>query len=158
MHIQGTFIFIFVLLTLHTVRNEPDRIFKHILVFNGNNSMKHMYQLGDHAVINMKPFTDTSYLPPPEYVDKFKDEVSRRGPASVERMQHTLHSEEDNWEGVEEGSPEDKLLAGCMKNFKAASQESKSSYATFYENGWVVSACCHSFILWFSNMIRSREM
>lgn len=153
------------MLVLHHVANtsaqlegEPKRVFNRVLAFDGNGSMKRMYQMGERAVTNMKPFTDTSYLLAPEYVDKFKDEVSsRRGPAVIER-QDEQEDHDDSWEDAEEGSPEENLIAGCTKNWKAASQEGKSSWAAFNENGWFVSACRHSLILWFSDMIRSGEL
>jgi len=52
-----------------------------MIPFDGNNSMKQMYQLGDR-VRDSRPFTDTDYLLPPEYVNQYTDEVpSRRGAA-----------------------------------------------------------------------------
>jgi len=44
--------------------------------------MKHMFCMGEHAITNMKPFTDTDYLLPLEFVDQYKDEVkSSQAPA-----------------------------------------------------------------------------
>jgi len=53
---------------------------------------------------------------------------------------------------------EERLIVGCTKNWQAASQEGKSTWAAFYENGWFVSACWHHILLWFSDMIRSGEL
>lgn len=90
-------------------------IFKHILAFDSNNSMKRMYQMGKRAVTNMKPFTNTSYLLPLKYVDKFKNEVSsRRGPAVIERDNEQAGNE-NSWEDADGDLPE-KLIARCTKN------------------------------------------
>jgi len=53
---------------------------------------------------------------------------------------------------------EERLIVGCTNNWQAASQEGKSTWAAFYENGWFVSACWHHILLWFSDMIRSGEL
>jgi hypothetical protein len=122
---------------------------------DGNNSMKRMYQLGDHSSINTEPFTDSDYLLPPEYVDQFKDEVrSNRAPG--------VPVEEDDegniGEYVDEVS-EETMRANCTMNWKAASvEERKRMWGIFMETGWFVSACRHSLLMWFSDMIRSGEL
>ena len=57
-----------------------------------------MFCMGEHAITNMKPFTDTDYLLPPEYVDQYKDEVKSTQAPAV----HEWHSDEENgWEDIQ---------------------------------------------------------
>jgi hypothetical protein len=112
--------------------------------------MKRMFQLGERRIRDRKPFIDSDYLLPPDYVDKFSDEVaSRKGPAVP------VGDDDDDNEDGSGGAP----MTGCTSNFKAAaSDETKRAWGIFEENGYFVSACRHSKILWFSDMIRSGEL
>ena len=86
--------------------------------------MKCMYQMGEWAITYMRPFTGTDYLLPPEYVDQYKDKaVSHQAPAVTEKH---VGGNEEGWEDVEVGSPEEKLIVGCTKNWTVASKEDKS--------------------------------
>jgi hypothetical protein len=118
---------------------------------DGNNSMKWMFQLGEHRIRDLRPFTDSDYLLPPEYVDQFSNEVSRQGP------QVPISASEDD-EGMED-ILEKLHRAGCTSNFKAAAaDEAQKAWGVFEENGYFVSACRHTLIMWFSDMIRSGEL
>lgn len=129
-----------------------------MIPFDGNNSMKRMRQLGLNHVRDPRPFTDSDYLLPPEYVDRYADEVaSRRGPA-VQDGAEEPDDGQDDWEEVDEDSAES-TNAHCTKNWKAAAaDEKKKMWGVFEETGYFVSACRHSLILWFSDMIRSGEL
>ena len=84
-------------------------------------------------------------------MDQYKDEVLlHRAPGVTEKH---MGRNEEGWENFEEDLQEEKLITGCTKNWTAASQDDKSSWATFYGNGWFVSACRHHLLLWFSGMI-----
>jgi hypothetical protein len=113
--------------------------------------MKRMFQLGEHRIRDQRPFTDSDYLLPPEYVDGFSDEVtSRKGPSVPTR---------DGEDWLDETAAEDVASAGCTSNFKAAaSDETKKMWGIFEECGIFVSACRHGLIMWFSDMIRSGEL
>jgi hypothetical protein len=82
--------------------------------------MKQMYQLGKHRAIDSKPFLDSDYLLPLDYVDQFKDEVaSRRGPAVPDR-------DGDKDDGQDSLEPSEGMLRkGCTTNFKAAAEEER---------------------------------
>lgn len=131
------------------LEDEPPRTFSRMIPLDGNNSMKRTFQLGEHRSINAQPFTDSDYLLPPEYVDQFKDEVrSARAPGVP------VGDEE-----VEGDSSEATLRAQCTTNWKAASaDERKKMWGVFVETGYFLSACRHSLICWFSDMIRSGEL
>ncbi|KAF7970293.1 hypothetical protein HWV62_24418 [Athelia sp. TMB] len=133
------------------LENEPERTFNRIVAMDGNNSMKRVYSLGG-LIRNPKPFTDTDYLLPPEYVDQFADEVpSRRAPAVPVVSDDAA---DEGWEDV--GDLEE---VPCTTNFKAAAaDEKKKMWDIFEETGFFVSACRHSLIMWFSDMIRSGEL
>lgn len=135
----------------YQLEGEPPQTFGRVMAFDGNNSMKHMYQLGDRRVRDMKPFTDSDYLLTPEYVDQFKDEVqSRRGPA----VRDTADVAPDL--DVDDGAADP---YECTTRYKAAaSEDQKTTWGVFQETGWFLSACRHSLILWFSDMIRSGEL
>jgi len=142
--------------TSHQLENEPPQVFSRMIPFDGNNSMKRIGRLGNSYARDPLPFVDTDYLLPPEYVDQFADEVpSRRGPqvpGSIDAVDDEL------WEDMNEDDDE-ALVAGCTQNWKAAaSDEKKRMWDIFEETGFFVSACRHSLILWFSDMIRSGEL
>ncbi|KAF7966426.1 hypothetical protein HWV62_38406 [Athelia sp. TMB] len=138
----------------YQLEGEPPQTFSRVMAFDGNNSMKRMYQLGDRRIRDMKPFTDSDYLLTPEYVDQFKDEVqSSRGPAVLDRTRDVLDT--DDTDNADDPTDPDE----CTTNFKAAAEDShKTMWGIFEETGWFVSACRHSLILWFSDMIRSGEL
>lgn len=49
-----------------------------MIVMDGNNSMKRVYSLGGGLIRNPRPFTDTDYLLPPDYVDQFAHKAASR--------------------------------------------------------------------------------
>lgn len=52
-----------------------------------------------------------------------------------------------------------KILAQCVKNWKAASaDEQKKMWKIFEETEIFVAACCHGFMLWIVDMVRSGEL
>lgn len=116
--------------------------------------MKRLYSLGGGFIRNPRPFTDTDYLLPPDYVDQFADEVSsRRGPA-VPLVDND--AADDEWEDIDGAEGEE---VPCTTNYKAAAaDEKKKMWAIFEETGFFVSACRHSMVLWFSDMIKSGEL
>lgn len=138
----------------YKLEGEPTRVFNRMTAFDGNMSMRRLYQVGDRRIRDPTPFTDTDYLLTPEYVDIYKDEVqSRRGPAVPDSEQveslDTGMSDLDSPPGQVE----------CTTNFKAAASNShKTMWGIFEETGWFVSACRHSLVLWFSDMIRTGEL
>jgi len=125
-----------------------------MIPLDGNNSIKCMFQLGEHPNINMQPFLYSDYLLPPKYVDQFKDEVgSSRAPGVP------VEKDEEGEEGGMEGPSEETLQAQCTTNWKAVSaKERKKMWGIFMEMGYFLSACRHSLIFWFSDMISSGEL
>lgn len=123
-----------------------------MIAMDGNNSMKRVYSLGGGLIRNPRPFTDTDYLLPPHYVDQFADEVSsRRAPAVLTASDDVG---EEDWEDINDGEE-----VPCTSNYKAAAaDEKKKMWAIFEETGFFVSACRHSLIMWFSDMLRSGEL
>lgn len=139
----------------YKLEGEPPRIFNRVVAFDGNNSMRRIYQVGDARVRDMRMFTDSNYLIPPEYVDLYKDEVtSQRGPAvpADDMIDNTKPVNPD-------GAANSSLLPECTAKWKAAApDEKKVMWGIFEETGWFVSACRHSLILWFADMIHSGEL
>lgn len=119
--------------------------------------MKRFYRLGSTHPRDLLPFLGSDYLITPEYVDRFKDEVtSRRGPAVSHQREGEGEGEGEAgaWEDFADGDEDD-----CTRNWKAAAAaEKKRMWGVFEETGIFVSACRHSLILWFSDMIRSGEL
>lgn len=117
--------------------------------------MKRFYRLGSTHPRDVMPFLGSDYLIPPEYVDRFKDEVtSRCGPPVSHQREGEGEGEAEAWEDIT-GDDED----DCTRNWKAAaSAEKKRMWGVFEETEIFVSACRHSLILWFSDMIRSGEL
>ena len=76
---------IYVLFTVHhreltddQLENEAPLTFNRMIPFDGNNSMKRMYQISTSRVRDLHCFTDSDYLLPPEYVNQYADEVPTR--------------------------------------------------------------------------------
>jgi len=90
-----------------------------------------------HHIHNPCPFVNTDYLLTPKYVDQFADEVASH--------KH-LVAEQDNGDEVYIDEHDDGAsITRCTTNWKAvASDEKKTSWGCFWENGIYVSACCHS--------------
>lgn len=123
-----------------------------MIAMDGNNSMKRVYSLGGGLIRNPRPFTDTDYLLPPDYVDRFADEVSSRRAPAVPDANEDVADEE--WEDLNDDDE-----VPCTTNYKAAAaDEKKKMWAIFEETGFFVSACRHSLIMWFSDMLRSGEL
>lgn len=123
--------------------------------FDGNNLMKHLYQLGECHVRDPRPFLDTDYLLAPEYVDQYKDEVGNSSKAP------NVGADEGE-DGVDGRGPQSsdsfaQQRTECTRNFKSVHQEGKTMWGVFEETGWFVSACRHSLVLWFSDMLRTGE-
>lgn len=127
---------------------------------DGNNSMKRIYSLGGGFVRNPKPFTETDYLLPPDYVDQFAHETtSQRGPAVRVVDEDVVDEEWEDIDGAEGGEGGEGGEVPCTTRYKAAAaDEKKKMWAIFEETGFFVSACRHSLILWFSDMLRSGEL
>ena len=52
-----------------------------------------------------------------------------------------------------------KVLAQCVKNWKAAAEDDKKRmWAIFDEAGVFACACRHGFVLWIPDMVRSGEL
>lgn len=137
----------------YKLEDEPPCIFNRMMAFDGNNSMKRLYQLGDRRAQDQHPFTNSDYLLSPEYVDQFKDEVTAsKGP----RVPDDDYEEEEE----EDADINDSDLPPiCTSKHKAAASDGKKvQWGIFEETGWFVSACRHSLILWFCDMIRSGEL
>lgn len=116
--------------------------------------MKRLYQLGECHVRDPRPFLDTDYLLTPQYVDQFKDEV---GNTSKAPNIGTNEEEDSIDDGAQPNESFEKQRAECTNNFKSAHQEGKTMWGVFEETGWFVSACRHSLVMWFSDMLRTGE-
>ena len=88
---------------------------------DGNNSLKHIRQIGSHAIADHWVF-EGDYFLAPENVNKYADEVKRKAPAEepdeevFETAQQDRHdSEGDHTDGAQPG-----LTVPCADNWKAS--------------------------------------
>ncbi|KAJ3872118.1 hypothetical protein F5051DRAFT_445496 [Lentinula edodes] len=126
---------------------------------DGNNSLKRIRSIGSRQIADLRVFADSDSYLTKEYVNTFAHEVQARPSAKV--TEDVIH--EDSWVDEVHGDPTDgeptPSLQQCTDNWKAAAADSlKRMWDAFHESGWYVSACCHGFILWVADMIRSGEL
>lgn len=143
-------------------------------VVDGNNSLKRMATTGGRTQADERVFEDSDYYLTEEFVNRYADEVNSRPAAADADGGHGLDGvveddENEDWfDTAGQGDPTDgglnsdemsKILRGCTKNWKAASQDAnKRSWNAFHETGLFAGACRHGFILWICDMIRSGEL
>ncbi|KAG1747807.1 uncharacterized protein EDB91DRAFT_1235789 [Suillus paluster] len=102
---------------------------------------------------------DSDYLLPHTIVDTFAGEVQPRSllPDVTTPTEDKTPDTEDHLPVLSHAS--DSIAVDCSKNWKvAASDEKKRMWSIFDETGIFVSACCHGFILWYVDMVRSGEL
>ena len=91
----------------------------------------------------------SDYYLPPEFVDRFMDEVkSRQAQPHIEVPDGGMPEDDadSEWEDEMEGDPTDGALdSTCAANWKAtAKDEKKHTWSAFWETGIFASACRHS--------------
>ena len=136
------------------LEDEPDQVFRWMLVLDGNNSLKRMKTTrAQREVGDVREFTDSDYFLDNAYVDSFGDEIQR--PTHVKpEPEDEIINEEDGY--VTEAN--DPQLENCASNWKAAVlMEKKRMWGVFDETGIFASACPHGFILWIADMVQSGE-
>lgn len=131
-------------------------------VMDGGNSAKRITALGDRHVSDMRNFNESDYLLPRDYVNSFANEVWHRAKdvviASEPNTETTSQSPEEDDDNLAVTST-NVMAEDCSKNWKAAvGDDKKCMWAIFEETGIFVAACCHRFILWYADMVRSREL
>ncbi|KAG2140271.1 uncharacterized protein EDB93DRAFT_1241917 [Suillus bovinus] len=139
----------------YMLEDEPLLKFNHMYVFDeGGNSAKRMLTLAEQQTGDLRCFGDSDYLLPRTFVDTFTGEVQPK--SSI--------PDEDSAPGIDDRLPvsndaSDSIAADCSKNWKAAaSDEKKRMWSIFDETGIFISACHHGLILWYADMVQSREL
>jgi hypothetical protein len=139
------------------LEGEPAQIFRHMLVLDGNNSLKRMRSArGQREAGDVRVLSNSDYFLSNEYVNSFEHEIRRLDQARVKQ------EPEDEIVDMEEGyitEANDSQLENCAENWKAAaSMEKKKMWGVFDETGIFASACPHGFVLWLVDMIQSGEL
>lgn len=119
-----------------------------MICLDGNNSLRQFAHIGECAIADNRSFFDSDYYLMPEFVDRFKDEVSRGKDPSSGRPECSTSANDVN--GRADGA------VSCGENWKAA-KESKT-WGVFKESGLFAGACRHGLILWIADMIQSGEL
>ncbi|EKM49186.1 uncharacterized protein PHACADRAFT_107267, partial [Phanerochaete carnosa HHB-10118-sp] len=135
----------------YKVKDEPPLRFSRIFCLDSNNSLKRVAAatLGGRTAADVRTFDDASYYLPRDFVDCFATEVRD----TMSEQPATLPSD------PVKAALAQKLLEQCVKNWKAAAgEEKKQMWRMFDESGLFASACRHGFILWITDMVRSREL
>ena len=105
------------------LEDEPNQVFRRMLVFDGNNSLKRMKTArGQREVGDVRELTDSDYFFDNVYINSFKDEV--RHPTQT-RIKEELKDEiVDGGDGysIEANDPQ---LEDCASNWKAAASMEK---------------------------------
>jgi hypothetical protein len=128
-----------------------------MIAFDGNNSLKRLAQMADHAAGDTRIFNEGDYYLDKSFVDSFANEVASKRAANpatepVEADADVTLDEADAADG-------NSLTSGCTDNWKAARPDHmKHAWNMFAETGLFASACRHSLILWIVDMIRSGEL
>ncbi|KAG1869941.1 hypothetical protein F4604DRAFT_1926724 [Suillus subluteus] len=138
----------------YELKDEPELIFRRMIVFDGNNSLSRMAPLGGRQVGDTRLFKSDYYLER-DYIDTFALQ-SNMLPSDDENVDPT--SQTHTGEGP--GPLNTSLAASaCTDNWKAAAADAKKkSWGIFEETGIFASACRHGLILWIGDMIRSGEL
>ena len=136
-------------------------------MIDGNDSLKRIAKVGTRDAADTRILDDSDFFLPSSFVDKFADEVPQRLPKAPAIGSEESDDDDGNSYVVEDpsnegdptdGVPDDGGVAQCVKNWKAAADDSKKrSWGIFDENGIFASACRHGFILWLADLIKSGE-
>ncbi|KAK7696630.1 hypothetical protein QCA50_001288 [Cerrena zonata] len=154
------------------LEDEPELKYSRFVIYDGNDSLKRIAKVGDRQVADARVFTDTDYFLTREFVDQYANEVPRRQTKAP--PVHANTDDEDDPEPDETAEPDDdpggdptdgsgqnddETADPCVKNWKAAAEDSKKrSWGIFDENGLFASACRHGLILWLADMVKSGEL
>jgi hypothetical protein len=125
-------------------------------VMDGGNSAKRMATPAQRRVGDVRQFTDSDYLLPRPFVDRFAHEVK-----TSELFDDT--TDNDDEQAALDGAQTDPVslvnAADCSKTWKAAaSEDKKRMWGIFDETGIFVSACRHGLLLWYADMVKSGEL
>ncbi|KAG1790328.1 uncharacterized protein HD556DRAFT_1242477, partial [Suillus plorans] len=138
----------------YELKDEPELIFRRMIVFDGNNSLSRMAPLGGRQIGDTRLFKSDCYLEP-DYINTFASQSNTLplDDANVDPTSQT-HTGEDP-------GPLNMSLAtsACTDNWKAAAADAKKKlWGIFEETGIFASACRHGLILWIGDMVRSGEL
>ncbi|KAG2126016.1 hypothetical protein DEU56DRAFT_700369, partial [Suillus clintonianus] len=137
----------------YELEEEPTLTFGRMYVLDGGNSAKRMAE-GARNRGDMREYTESDYLLPRTYVDKFANEVQSRNSDALDSLEAN-----DDDEDTEADPTRRNIASDCSKNWKAAaSDEKKRMWSIFDETGIFVSACRHGLLLWVADMVRSGEL
>ena len=115
---------------------------------DGNNSLRRFSHIGERAVADNRSFSDSDYYLTAEYVDQYKDEVSRAKDTSPSRPEGSTTADD-----VKDHAGR---TTTCGENWKAAKE--LRTWGVFKESGLFASACRHGLTLWIADMIQSGEL
>ena len=133
-----------------------------MLAMDGNNSLKHIRQVGSHAIADHRVFEGDYFLPRDD-VNKFANEVKRKAPAEDPDDDITSDNAPETAQLDSEGNPTDGAQPGitvaCADNWKASqADEVRRMWNIYEETGVFAAACRHGLILWLADMVRSGEL
>ncbi|KAG2029491.1 hypothetical protein BDR03DRAFT_936832 [Suillus americanus] len=136
----------------YELKDEPELIYRRMIVFDGNNSLSRMAPLGGREVGDTRKFHSDYYLEP-DYIDVY---VSQSNALSSDDKNPTSHMPTGEDPGSSNTS---QPTSACTDTWKAAAADAKKkSWGIFEETGVFASACRHGLILWIADMIRSGEL
>ncbi|KAF9496265.1 hypothetical protein BDN71DRAFT_1505959 [Pleurotus eryngii] len=139
----------------YELEDEPELMFRRMLIIDGNNLLKHVGHIGNHAVGDTCIFEGGDYFLSHEYVDTFASEVQGRSAADVPQpppSNSTATPETDDTTSCD-------VLSPCANNWKAAATDNKKRmWDIFEETGIFACACRHGMIVWLADMVRSGEL
>ncbi|OSC99715.1 hypothetical protein PYCCODRAFT_1372708 [Trametes coccinea BRFM310] len=137
-----------------------------MMCMDGNSSAKRVAKIGERNVGDIREFLESDYYPLTSFVEGFRHEVKRRP--------EPADPDEDAWSDVSDDEPDgdtnrdadptdfasaDDMLRQCTRNWKSAARdEKKKTWGIFDETGIFASACCHGFILWITDLVKSGEL
>ncbi|KAI1792846.1 hypothetical protein LXA43DRAFT_886785 [Ganoderma leucocontextum] len=146
----------------YQVEGESPATFSHMVVMDGNNSLKRFAPVGNRDIGDTRTYQSDYWLPT-DFVDKFANEVKARQPQPHVAVPDVTNDDADSdWEDDDsgEGDPTDGAPdSACATNWKAAaSDEKKRSWSAFHETGIFASCCRHGIMLWIIDMVKSGEL
>ncbi|KAG2363364.1 hypothetical protein BDR07DRAFT_1450743 [Suillus spraguei] len=124
----------------YELKDEPELIYHHMIVFDGNNSLSCMASLGGREL---------------DYIDVYASQSN------------ALSSDDENLDPIsciptgEDPGPSNmsQPTSACTDSWKAATADVKKKlWGIFEETGVFASACHHGLVLWIADMIRSGEL
>ncbi|KAG1723302.1 uncharacterized protein EDB91DRAFT_1240109 [Suillus paluster] len=138
----------------YELRDEPELVFRRMIVFDGNNLLSRLVPLGGCQVGDTHIF-NSDYYPEPDYINAHASQSN------------TLSSDDENINPTSQmhAGQDPELMntspatSACTDNWKAAAVDAKKkSWGIFKETGIFASACCHGLVLWIADMVRSGEL